>query len=227
MKTYYSKTGPLAERVFYTDNDVEEMCTGELAKLGLMPKAPEPINIERFVEKRFGFYDFQNLDDGVLGFTKFSSRGVEEIVISRSLGEENTKISNRRVRTTLAHEAGHALFHGHLFALAGMDHRSLFADPAHDEMPRILCREVKDGEGTHKPQNNWWEIQANMAIGALLLPRRAFEEAVRPFLDQAGSFFGSAHLDETRREEAARALADVFDVNPAVVRIRLAQLFPS
>ena len=32
-------------------------------------------------------------------------------------------------------------------------------------------------------------------------------------------------LPENRREEAVRALADIFDVNPAVTRIRIAELY--
>ena len=34
-------------------------------------------------------------------------------------------------------------------------------------------------------------------------------------------------LDEKRREEAIRTLADIFDVNPVVARIRTNELYPA
>jgi hypothetical protein len=33
-------------------------------------------------------------------------------------------------------------------------------------------------------------------------------------------------LDPQRREEAARSLGEIFDVNPAVARIRIQEIFP-
>ena len=38
---------------------------------------------------------------------------------------------------------------------------------------------------------------------------------------------GVTGLDETRRDEATRLLADLFDVNPVVARIRVGGLFPA
>jgi hypothetical protein len=34
-------------------------------------------------------------------------------------------------------------------------------------------------------------------------------------------------LAENRREDAVRSLAEIFDVNPAVTRIRLAEMYPA
>jgi hypothetical protein len=48
---------------------------------------------------------------------------------------------------------------------------------------------------------------------------------LKPFLVSSGSFGGSV-LDVTMAEAAAQTLADVFDVNPAVVRIRIDDLYP-
>jgi hypothetical protein len=48
---------------------------------------------------------------------------------------------------------------------------------------------------------------------------------VSPFLTSAGTL-GQQRLEPTLRGQAARHLAKVFDVNPAVARIRLDDLFP-
>jgi hypothetical protein len=51
-------------------------------------------------------------------------------------------------------------------------------------------------------------------------------EAIKPFLVPSG-MLGVEILDENRREEAVRALADIFDVNPVVARIRTNELYPA
>jgi hypothetical protein len=48
---------------------------------------------------------------------------------------------------------------------------------------------------------------------------------MKPFLSPAG-LLGVEVLAEARREEAVRALAEVFDVNPVVTRIRIGELYP-
>ena len=53
----------------------------------------------------------------------------------------------------------------------------------------------------------WWEFQANRAMGGLLCPRALVHEAIKPFLVPSG-MLGVEVLDENRREEAVRALAD-------------------
>jgi hypothetical protein len=59
----------------------------------------------------------------------------------------------------------------------------------------------------------------------LLLPRVLIEKAVRPYLSSPG-LLGPAVFDESKRGEAANALADIFDVNPIMVQYRLVELFP-
>src|SRR6185503_3785773 len=108
MRNYRSSTGPFQERPFFKSEEIESLCQAELKQFGLLPEHPAPIRIERFVEKRFGITPlYEELPSGVLGFTRFNENGVEAIVVSRSLAEEDTKSSERRISTTLAHEAGH------------------------------------------------------------------------------------------------------------------------
>jgi hypothetical protein len=233
MRTYRSKHVSLSERPYYADDEIELICSDELRAVGLLPVSPEPIRIERFIEKRFGIspqYDDLGLGHGVLGFTKFGPKGVQAIVVSRTLSEEGTRVSERRLNTTLAHEGGHGLLHAHLFVL-GQPAPSLFEqDDSRSDPMRILCREdtVFDmhRSGQKRYTGRWWEFQANRAIGALLLPKQLVGQCLEEVLVVRGTFEGSV-LPQERREHAIRLLSDVFDVNPVVARIRVEALYPA
>jgi hypothetical protein len=230
MRTYTSKSGPFTERPYYSSEEIEKMCLDELRKVGLYPSSPSPIRIDRFIEKRFKINpSYEDLPIGILGYTKFGQKGVEEIAVSRELEEENTKNSERRIKTTLAHESGHGLLHTHLFVL-GQQPRSLFGDSLDESGLKILCRnDAIEGSRAGKSSRydgRWWEHQANLVMGSLLLPRSLVMAAMEPFLVKVG-LLEVKNLDQTRREEAIISLAEVFDVNPVVVRIRIDQIFPA
>ena len=193
----------------------------------LLPVEPGPIRIERFIEKRFGIQvQYEELPQGLLGFTQFGSKGVESIVIARTL-DDGSPSSERRVRSTMAHEGGHGLFHTYLMAL-GTTARPLFGEDLDPKLPRLLCR--MDGQNSEKKvgkryDGRWWEFQANQAMGALLLPRRLVEMSLEKTLVESGSL-GVRVLEERRRESAVQLVAETFDVNAVVARIRLSALFP-
>jgi hypothetical protein len=225
MRTFRTSTGPFSERPFYSDEEIERICSDALAEAGFLPTAPGKVRIERFIEKRFNVrVIFEQLDAGVLGFTEFGAKGVESVHVAEP--DEATVAADRRVNSTLAHEAGHGLLHTHLF-LPEFDHKRLFAsDP--DVGPNcVLCRDdeqpVRSRLRTY--DGRWWEFQANRTIGALLMPKQVFLDFMAPFLERRGTF-GLAALPDSSREEAIRATADVFDVNPAAARVRLDGLFP-
>jgi hypothetical protein len=226
MKTYRPKSGPFSERPHFEPSEIDKICADELRKEGLYPNSPEAIRIDRFVEKRFAVVPrYEDLPDGVLGFTKFTNKGVEDIVIAAALDAEKGKVAERRVRTTLAHEAGHGLLHAYLFAL---DEKPLHLFDAHSHSDhKILCRDIQGDERKGRAYDGrWWEFQANRAIGGLLCPKPLVQEALKPFLVPSGSL-GALTLDEKRREEAARTLADIFDVNTIVAKIRITELYPA
>jgi hypothetical protein len=219
------RTGQTHKAPYFTPSQIDNMCCDELRGVGLLPTSPEPIRIDRFIEKRFHLCpQYEELPPGVLGFTRFGKNGVKAVVISSALDAEGGKVSERRVRTTMAHEAGHGLLHAHLFALDDIP-LHLFDKDSHSG-DQILCRDVHDDEKkVHRYDGRWWEVQANRAMSGLLCPRSLVQEAIKPFLSPAG-LLGVEVLAENRREAAVRALADIFDVNPAVTRIRINELFP-
>lgn len=225
MKTFRSKSGPFSERPHFEPSEIDRICSDELRKEGLYPNSPEAIRIDRFVEKRFGVVpQYEDLPEGVLGYTKFTKNGVDTIVISAALDAEKGKVAERRVRTTLAHEAGHGLLHAYLFALDEKPLHLFGADSHSDH--QILCRDVQGEERKRRAYDGrWWEFQANRAMGGLLCPRALVQAALKPYLVPSGSL-GAVTLDEKHREGAVRTLADIFDVNPIVAKIRINELYP-
>jgi hypothetical protein len=220
------RSGPSSKQPYFTPTQIDHICCDELRKEGLFPSSPEPIRIDRFIEKRFKVSpQYEDLPDGVLGFTRFGKNGVKAVVVSTALDAEGGKVADRRVRTTLAHEAGHGLLHAHLFALEEIP-LHLFDNDSHTG-DQILCRDVQADE--KKPRGydgRWWEFQANRAMGGLLCPSELVQEAMKSFLLPAG-MLGVAVLDEKKRDASARTLADIFDVNPVVARIRINEMFPA
>jgi hypothetical protein len=230
MRSYRATSGPFAERPFYELKEIERICTDELHGVGLYPSRPEPVRVERFIEKHFHVSPtYEELPHGVLGYTRFNRDGVEAIVVSCALCEKSSRTADRRINTTLAHEGGgHGLLHAHLFVLGG-DTRSLFEGDADIGSARILCRDdapTEDGQaGRRTYRGRWWEFQANQAMGALLLPRKLVEQCLQGIMSRSGAL-GHPVLPGARREAAVSLVADVFDVNPVVARIRLGELHP-
>jgi hypothetical protein len=217
-----SSSGPFAERVYLPASRIERFCEDALRSVELFPEAPSAVRIERFIEKKFGLSpEYDALPRGVLGYTVFGPDGPTRMVVDRGLAETDSIVAHRRISTTLAHEAGHCLFHAQLFTDT---RRSGVLFDADDDAaaPRILCRD----EPAATYDGKWWEYQANAAIGALLLPRDLILKAVQPYVQPRG-LLGLPSLDDGTRKQATSALSERFDVNPVVARIRLAELFPT
>jgi hypothetical protein len=61
-----------------------------------------------------------------------------------------------------------------------MDEQPLFGDFSDPKKPKILCRDERSGGSAYRGQ--WWEYQANKAMGSLLMPEELVIEAAKPFL---------------------------------------------
>src|SRR6516165_3085425 len=221
MRRVPTPSGPFPFQLYFEDlGEIDEICLEALKTQSLLPSRPEPIRIERFVEKQFKTaLIYEDLGPEHLGCIIFNTSGaVEAILVSRFLEEQNTIPARRRARSTVAHEAGHGLLHGSLFI------GDNFPDRGKNQR-RILCRSediLLETESSYR--GRWWEFQANQAIGSLLLPRLL----VNTFLDQSGielDSSGNRTLSPVQRESLAKKAAVIFDVNPIVVRIRLDSLF--
>ena len=226
MRKIPTPSGRYPFQLYFEDlGEIDEICLEALKTQSLLPSNPAPIRIERFVEKQFKTaLIYEDLGPGNLGCTVFnSSGGVEVIVVSRFLEEQNTIPARRRVRSTFAHEAGHGLLHGPLFVETNSPGLMNGADGKNRR--RILCRSEDILVDTQRSYaGKWWEFQANQAMGSLLLP----SPLMHAFLEQSGinPSIGSGTLTPPQRESLAIKAAVIFDVNPVVVRIRLDSLFP-
>lgn len=216
---------PFGRQIYFADGEIDRICADALESAGCLPPGPAPIEIELFIEKHFGCaVAYEDLEPGVLGFAVFGSGGTVALVgAARSLFSGGA-VGERRVRSTLAHEAGHGLLHAKLFGESLEPHPLL--DESFDyEQRRIMCRKEDLNAGPRGYDGKWWEWQANQAIGGLLLPRRLVQECVEPLTDASASL-GPPALPPPNRERAARQVATAFDVNLIVARIRIGSVFP-
>lgn len=231
MKMIRDRTGPFEERPFFEQSEIEAISAAELREVALFPKQPEPIRVDRFIEKRFELVeDYDELPPGILGYTRFGLKGAEAVIISRALEEEGSRVAKRRIGTTLAHEAGHILLHSHLFATGDLHEGARrFGGEFDAQEQRVLCRDnfvEAGGTSSGGYDGRWWEFQANQIMGALLLPKTLVLDALDGLLD-TGGLMGRRRLDPTNRQRANVLLSAMFDVNPVVAQRRTEQLFPA
>lgn len=234
MKSFRAKSGPFEQQLHFSIDEIDQICRDALVKEKLLPAEPEPIRIERFVEKQFGCsVDYRDdLGEGVLGCTLFNPKGAVLAIAVSSRINEGTTSGQRRERSTVAHEAGHGLMHTSLFMPSPDQGRLGIEQSSHENLDlrqkRILCRDadIRYASGKQRAYDGrWWEWQANRAIGGLLLPKVLVQKALLGFLKPT-SINSSGGLPSESRSAATDHLADVFDVNPAVARIRLDEMYP-
>ena len=233
MLLFPTESSPFTERTVYKPAELELMAMDELRKAGLLPRTPEPIRIEAYVTKRYNLTpDYSApLPDGVLGLTRFGAKGPTDILVSKTLGDDLSDVGRRRTNATLAHEAGHCLLHGPLFAVSGRGGGGILerggdshgAGAGIDTSdPSILCREI----GTDVPTYNWVESQANAMIGPLLMPQPLVASL---FKIEFGMSLptpktGVISLSKDDAATIVRKLSEIFDVNPVAARLRIEKM---
>lgn len=224
MKRIPTAEGPYTIRLFYENDEIEEICSNALAETGYLPSSPQPIKIDRFIEKNFNLEQIicERLPPGCLGYTTFGPTGVKQIYIAPY--DEDSPLSvqeHRRANSTLAHEAGHGLLHTELH-VGGFLREVSSKEPTQVTPYRILCPEPAFSQSKRRYIGEWWELQANRAIGALLMPRHLFLQFMEPFLkDDAAPTIDE--LSTKAQRLAIKKAAEIFDVNEEVARIRIAQ----
>lgn len=165
--------------------------------------------------------DYVDLADGVMGRVIFAASGKAHVEVSRRLADEaeSGRIAAKRLRSTLAHEAGHVTCHPLLF-IGSLTNLSLFGG----EMPppAILCRDSTVGRMSYSGQ--WWEFQANQCMAALLLPKPLFMKYTASAVASRGASSFNYAIRAGTAEAVVRDLADIFNVSEQMVFYRLTAL---
>jgi hypothetical protein len=225
MRYSRSPSGTFRQRLFFTTEEIDRLCLDALKKGNLLPNAPQAIRIDRFVETYFECpLEYKDFGTGILGCTQFNSKG-SVVLVTVCETNDATVPGERRLRSTIAHEAGHGLMHASLFIDDGLQ-REMIGENVDLKNRRILCRQSDIGPaGVKVYDGRWWEWQANRAIGGLLLPKTLVSMSLDRLVTKSTGL-GIATLPASARLAAVSQIAETFDVNPAVARIRLGEMYP-
>ena len=199
------------ERVWYEADEIERITAGALRSAGLMPRSVAPaVDIERFVEMHLGaVVDYAgDLPDAVLGYTEFGES--PRIVVSRRLTDLATAPQaslglRGRWRATLAHEAAHLLLHSHLRG-------------AGNATPKLTAQAISLSSGVTK--SDWREVQANMGMAALLMPRDLFLTEARAILEREPVFL-PLDVEGLPAKRLTAILGEQFQTSLEATRLRL------
>ena len=215
MRTIPDKHG--RPRLWYEDGEIERIATDAVRNAGLWPDPDiKAIDIETLVEVHLGAtvdYGVQ-LHRKVLGYTIFEQP--THVVVSRTLTElalaPSASLGLRgRWRATLAHEAAHILLHAQLYA-RGESSRAQTAvrDLAEETDARI---DVRD----------WKELQANIGMAALLMPRQLFLSEARRILEGGDPVFPPFARESEIAKRLTDGLAEIFQASHQATGFRLVE----
>jgi len=228
VRSFKQNNGPFSERIHLSLDEIDRICVEALRDAKCLPDTPSPVRIDRFIEKQFGCaVGYEPLAQGILGCTVFGATGRVEAVFVASDLDDGSQSGERSLLSTLAHEAGHGLLHAQLFIRSRQIQDRFGFEEKQKPQDRILCRAADIGgvEAKRAYDGKWWEYQANRAIGGLLLPKKLVVSAAEHVL-KISEATGVAIIPRQTRPETIRAITEIFDVNPIVARIRLAEMWP-
>lgn len=172
MKLIPDPTGRFAQRPFYEANELDIECEKVMCQFlrsingaVTFPVSTDDLTklIERHVDDFDSYADLTELyGDGVEGVTEFRPGKRPIVRIHEQLSGNSAR--ENRLRTTLAHELGHVLFHTWLFDERAQP--SLFSSEPRTDDVQVCKRENM----LNAPLVDWMEWQAGHACGALLMP---------------------------------------------------------
>jgi IrrE N-terminal-like domain len=202
-------------RLWYEAAEIEQITSDALEAAGLWPeRETSAIDVERLLEVHLGAdVDYAgDLDRSVLGYTVFETPPL--VVVNRKLTDMAHDPTASlgllgRWRATLAHEAAHILLHARLYA----------PGEASSKQTSVRCLRTEIHAG---PQaRDWREVQANMGMAALLMPRRLFLDQARCVLDARGPVFPPLDPNGLDGRWLTEELAERFRVSRQATRLRL------
>jgi hypothetical protein len=225
MRWYTSADGD--QRIYYTDDEIEQIVDDELARAGLRPTPSTPVtDLERFIEVHLkaDLDQYADLPTDVLGLTRFTPGEPAVVSINAELtgtvdSDATTPGQLGRWRATLAHEAAHVFLHRYLFE-PDLNQMQLFDQPsagplAKGGLMRCLKRDVGQATGS----KDWREVQANRGMAALLMPRATFKRVA--FQRVGANSLTDLTVGSPAAGLLAAELAALFSVSKQAATIRL------
>ncbi len=219
-------SGSLPQAPYISSEQIEREAEYHLIHAKLMPSSPEPIDIVSFLELYLQVHLDQHADlpSDVLGVTFKQPRKGLRVEINRDLTwaaeDDNSPLAIKgRWRATLGHESAHVIFHRNDLEAAAYQQTLFDNEPITDTiLPRQIClkRDFGQTNGTNRR-----EIQANLGMAALLMPRSIFETAARQIAEAVKS---SKVPSEQRLIAMAMRLAKLFEVSKTAAQIRIETL---
>ncbi len=215
MRWVRDLTGRFPKRPHYATTELDQACAELRQELGAVRQrstasALSTDDLMVLIEQRTDdldlYADLSAEGADVEAVTEFVPGQRPRVRIRRQLGEAERHA--HRLRTTLAHELAHVVFHDFIW---WFDQGTLDPPTASGLSPR--CHRGRSGG-----QTDWLEWQAAYAAGALLMPF----DALRLLLErteQSGLFERS-----TAGREQVRRVQRIFDVSAEAARVRLLQL---
>ena len=224
MKWIRDPTGRFPQRPYYKQDELDQECEGIIRRhlLGKYKKIVYPtstndltILIEQLTDELDLYADLHDEGDDVEGLTAFFPDRKPTVRIASALSEQEWR--ENRLRTTLAHELGHVLFHRCL-CIDRSSQMALFGDAG-----GAFVQKCKRDTILGAKQNDWMEWQAGYASGSLLMPITPLRRIVGQVLDQESEYSALLFGSSAAADLIAR-IQSSFQVSPDAARVRLMQL---
>ncbi len=216
MKSWSDPQSPWGRRVWYEDAELEAIAEDAVAAAGPQGFIPgRGVDVDLILEQRCAEVDYgAQLPTTMLGRTNFMFNGTISVELDRALvtDSESSRVARRRLRATVAHETSHVLLHARLYEF-GTGNLFVEAEP---EVPRVLCREPDPRRG-----GPWWEQQANIVMGALLIPKNWLKGQLLAILTRRGLSDLNAAAQMGVMKGVLDDVADEFDTSFPLALFRL------
>lgn len=213
MRWVRDLSGRFPKRPHYDVDELDRACADLIRELQLTRSPGYPVTtddlavlIEQRAEDLDLYADLTEEGADVEAVTDFVPGERPRVRINHKLSEDPRRA--HRLRTTLAHELGHVVFHNFIW---WFDQGTLDAATAAALSPRCHRRRLPSAGST-----DWMEWQANYAAGALLMPIEAIAE-----------FWPAESAVWVRSYAARRRISHTqhtFDVSAQAASVRLLQL---
>ena len=222
MKWVRDNTRRFQRRSYYAQQEIDVQCEAVVARFfkgkGGTPSYPIStddltVMIEQDVSSLDLYANLAAEGRDIEGVSEFRRSRKPSVRIARYLSEQPSR--ENRLRSTLAHEHGHVVFHTFLWMI---DSDGWPLNARRRRSPRCQRSRI-----LLAPQSDWMEWQAGYADGALLMPITHIKELVTDSLHE-WSLFRNVQADTDRHKELIGRIAEAFAVSKDAAKTRLQKL---